>query len=128
MAEDLERIEDEMAEDEERAARLAEIEQRKARQRELIERYGMPVPIAGPDALAKAFLARVEYDVTALASDVFASIYRDAEAADAWLAANLEHNGHPALARVPLPDGRVIGILDLRPAVSRAAGTTDRDA
>ena len=73
-----------------------------------------------PDALALARAALVPVDPTAAADDIYASIYRDEAAADAWLASNLEHNGYPALARVPLPDGRVVGILDLRTGMKHA--------
>jgi len=66
--------------------------------------------------------ALVPVDPTVTADDVYASVYRDQAAADAWADANLVHNGHPTLAKVPLPDGRVIGILDLRPALRRARG------
>jgi len=108
------------ADDPGRAARLAEIDAHLARRAGLQERHGQPEPIAASDALAlaRASLVPVEADVTA--DDVYASIYRDAAAADAWLASDLKHHGHPALARVPLPDGRVVGILDLRPALERA--------
>jgi hypothetical protein len=96
--------------------------ERKARQAALIEQHGMPVHISGSDALALARTAQVHVDPAATADDVYASIYRDAAAADAWLQANLTYHGHPALAKVPLPDGRVVGILDLRPALERAEG------
>jgi hypothetical protein len=90
-----------------------------ARRDRLIEQYGMPERIAASDALALARTALVPVDLAATADDVYASIYRDDAAADGWLASNLEHYGHPALAKVPLPDGRVVGILDLRPSLKR---------
>ena len=52
--------------------------------------------------------------------DVWASIYRDQAAADAWLGSNLAHHGHPTLGRAHLADGRVIGVLDLRPELARS--------
>lgn|ERR1700722_6503270 len=106
----------------EREARLAEIAERKARQARLIEQYGMPETIAAADALALARAALVpllEADPGVTADDIHASIYRDSDAARAWLESNLAHHGHPTLARVPLPDGRVVGILDLRPVLER---------
>lgn len=92
---------------------------RNARRDALIAEHGKPEKIADADALAQAAATQVSVDPTATAEDVYASIYRDAAAADAWLEANLTYYGHPALARVPLADGRVIGILDLRPAFKR---------
>jgi hypothetical protein len=92
-----------------------------ARQARLIGQHGMPEPISNADALALARTAHVAISPYVTADDwIFASIYRDEAAADAWLESNLEHYGHPTLARVPLPDGRVVGILDLRPSLKRA--------
>lgn len=97
-------------------------ERDRARQRRerLTAQYGTPEKIDPSDALtlARAALAPVGPDVTP--DDVWAGIYRDERAADGWLESNLVHHGHPALAKVPLPDGRVIGILDLRPMTARA--------
>jgi len=84
----------------------------------LTERYGAPEPISASDAIALAAAAGII--VTAPVNGLWASIYRDAEAAGAWGESNLVHNGHPTLKTVPLPDGRVIGLLDLRPAQERA--------
>lgn len=109
-----------MADDPEREARLAEIADRKARQARLAGQYGMPETISGADALALARTALVPVDPGVTADDIHASIYRDDTAADAWAESNRVHNGHPTLAKVPLPDGRVVGILDLRPALERA--------
>ena len=92
----------------------------KARQERLIAGYGTPESISVSDALALAAAAQVPVAAGVTADDVWASIYRDTAAADAWLNANLVHHGHPELARVPLPDGRVVGILDLRPSLERA--------
>jgi hypothetical protein len=100
----------------------AEGEAHAERRARLIEQHGMPEHISGSDALALARTSQVHVDPAATADDVHANIYRDAAAADAWLESNLTHHGHPALARVPLPDGRVVGILDLRPALERAKG------
>jgi hypothetical protein len=104
-----------------RRERMAGIAAHKARRDRLTAEHGRPVAIAASDALALAMTALVPVDPTVTADDVYASVYRDEEAADAWLESNLVHNGHPALAKVPLPDGRVIGILDLRPALARYA-------
>ena len=111
-------------------ARLAEIGGHGERQARLAAQHGMPEHISNADALAMARTAltgkaepdSAVYRLAGVTADdwIFASIYRDAAAADAWLESNLEHYGHPALARVPLPDGRVVGILDLRPALERA--------
>jgi hypothetical protein len=102
-----------------RDARLAEIAAHKKRQAKLIRQYGMPEHVSASDALAKAMTALVPVDPRVTAGDVYAFIYRDEAAADGWADSNLTHNGVPTLAKVPLPDGRVIGILDLRPALQR---------
>jgi hypothetical protein len=103
-----------------RDARLAEIAERKARRARLIGQHGEPERISNADALALAMTALVPVEVGVTADSwIHASIYRDDEAADAWLESNLVHHGHPALARVPLPDGRVVGILDLRLSLER---------
>lgn len=104
-----------MTEDSEREARLAEIAEQHARKARLEERYGVPENIAASDALR---LLGITYVTDA--ADFIGHIYRDQEAADGWLASNLEHHGHPALGTAPLPDGRVVGILDLRPSMARA--------
>jgi hypothetical protein len=104
-----------------RDARLAEIEAHDARRARLTEEHGKPEHISNADALALALTALVPVEVGVTADDwIYASIYRDAAAADAWLESNLRYHGHPALARVPLPDGRVAGILDLRHELERA--------
>jgi hypothetical protein len=106
------------------AARLADLAAQNVRRERMTAEYGKPEHMDEAEALALArtALGSVTPDVTV--RDVYASIYRDGEAAEAWLEANRVHYGHPALARVPLPDGRVLGILDLRPALmSKAAGT-----
>lgn len=100
-----------------RVAAVAEHEERRAR---LYAEFGQPERLDAADALAQARAAMVPVDPAVTADEVWASIYRDDAAADGWLESNLAHNGHPALAKVPLPDGRVIGIMDLRPALDRA--------
>lgn len=97
-------------------------EQLKARRDALTAEHGTPVHVAESDALAQAAAARIRVDPAATANDVYASIYRDAAAAGAWVESDRVFHGHPVLAMVPLPDGRVIGILDLRPALERARG------
>jgi hypothetical protein len=87
--------------------------ERDARRNALIGQHGLPEHILSSEALK---LARVEVTDP---SDFYASIYRDKAAADAWMGSTLEHEGHPALARVDLPDGRVVGIYDLRPALTK---------
>ncbi len=110
-----------MAADPGRAARLAEIAEHDARRDRLAAQHGMPERISNADALALARTALVPVEAGVTADDwIYASIYRDEAAADAWLASNLEHHGYPALARVPLPDGRVVGILDLRAEMEKA--------
>lgn len=94
------------------------------RREQLIAAYGQPESIDPADALALARASIVRVDPTVTADDVYACIYRDEGAADGWLQSNLVNHGHPALAKVPLPDGRVIGILDLRPALKRIRGGT----
>jgi len=104
--------------------RRADMAERGARRIRLTDRHGTPESISGSDALAMAMTARVPVDPTVTADDIWAAIYRDNAAADGWGEANLTYNGHPTLAKVPLPDGRVIGILDLRPALHRAKEET----
>jgi hypothetical protein len=100
--------------------RRADLAERQARRSRLAGQHGTPESISASDALALAMTALVPVDPTATADDVYASVYRDQAAADAWLESNLTCNGHPTFAKVPLPDGRVVGILDLRPALRRA--------
>jgi hypothetical protein len=85
----------------------------KARQAQLIEQHGTPEHIGRQSALVIARVTGVNPDET------YAHVYRDEAAADAWLGANWDNYGHPTLARVALPDGRVLGILDLRPALAK---------
>lgn len=109
-----------------------EMAEQKARQARLIEQHGNAESISDGDALAlaRAAGAGISPDVTAY--DVHASIYRDDTAAGAWLESNRVHHGHPTLARVLLDDGRVLGILDLRPELAKARerclGDTDGSA
>ena len=103
-----------------REARLAEIDAHLARRADLIEHHGIPEPIDAYRAMALASESLAPVEGTVAADDTYSSIYRDAAAAEAWMDSNLENNGYPALARVALPDGRVVGILDLRPALDRA--------
>jgi hypothetical protein len=103
-----------------RIARLAEMDQHLARRADLIGHHGLPEPIAASAAMAMAVKARVPAVCGVAADDIYASIYRDDAAAEGWMDSNLENHGYPTLARVPLPDGRVVGILDLRPALDRA--------
>lgn len=115
------------ADDPDREERLAEQHARWAR---LVEQHGMPERISNADALAlarTALIGKAEpdsavYRLAGVTADdwIHASIYRDEAAADAWLESNLAYHGHPALARAPLPDGRVVGILDLRAELERA--------
>ena len=107
-----------------REDRLAEIEAHLARRADLLEHHGLPEPIAAASALAMARQSLVPVEVGVTADDTYSSIYRDEAAADAWLDSNLENRGYPTLARFPLPDGRVVGILDLRPALDRARRDT----
>jgi hypothetical protein len=122
-----------MTDDPEFAEWLAGLDdEQKVRRARLTGQYGEPESIAPSDALALAATARVPVDPTATADDIWASIYRDDAAADGWLESNRVHHGHPTLAKVPLPDGRVVGILDLRPELrksrERCLGDTDGHA
>jgi hypothetical protein len=108
-----------------RKARLAEIAAHRERRDRLTAEHGQPVAFPASDALALAMTALIPVDPAVTADDIYASVYRDEEAADAWLESNLTHYGHPALAKVPLPDGRFVGILDLRPALRREAAERD---
>ena len=102
-------------------ARRPERAERGARRARLTETYGKPEHIGESDALALAMAAGALPIFPAVdPDDVVAHIYRDEAAADGWLDSNRLNHGHPTLAKVPLGDGRVIGILDLRPAVKRA--------
>lgn len=103
-----------------REERLAEIDAGLARRADLRDHHGLPEPIAAVHALALARAYLVPIDPAVTADDTYAGIYRDAAAAEAWMDSNMENNGYPTLARVTLPDGRVVGILDLRPALDRA--------
>lgn len=85
----------------------------------LVQRYRLPAPVDPAVALALARALGILKGADVAGDDTCAYIYRDGEAADAWLNFNLVHRSHPALAKMPLPDGRVIGILDLRPALER---------
>lgn len=98
-----------------------EVANRRARRYYLAAKHGgMPESISPSDALALAATAGVPLDSAATADDVWASIYPNEAAADAWGESNLVNNGHPTLAKVPLPDGRVVGILDLRPEMEKS--------
>jgi hypothetical protein len=103
------------------AALIAASARSKARRAALAAEHGVPEPLAGSDALALARAVGGPIDPSVTAGDVYASVYRDEAAADAWAESNLVHYGHPSLAKVPLPDGRVVGILDLRPALEKFA-------
>lgn len=88
------------------------------RRERLTAEHGKPEYIDPVDALSYASYRGLPHpEVTA--AEVYAFIYRDMAAAEAWGEANLTQHGHPTLARVPLDDGRVIGIIDLRPALKR---------
>jgi len=103
-----------------REARLAELDAQLAHRADLREQHCFPEPISAAKALALAMASLVPVDPAVTADDTYAGIYRDMPAAEAWLDSDLENHGYPTLARVPLPDGRVVGILDLRPALDRA--------
>lgn len=115
-----------MMTDPQEAARLAEIAEGKARRAALTMEHGKPGHLSPSDALALAKTAGVPVDPRVTADDVFAGVYRDEAAADAWAESNRVHYGHPSLAKVPLPDGRVVGILDLRPALERSRNEEDQ--
>lgn len=89
------------------------------RRRQLEAEHGKPVMLCSTDALALASTSVLDLSGVK-PNDLVAHIYRDAAAADAWLGSNSEMHGHPTLFRIGLPDGRVIGALDLRPAMKRA--------
>jgi len=115
------------ADDPGREERLAEIAGHEARRDRLIEQHGKPEPISNADALALAMTALVPVEAAVTADQVYASIYRDEAAADAWMASNAEHQGIPSLAKAPMPDGRVVGILDLRPLLAKTREEARRD-
>lgn len=106
------------ADDPGREARLAEIAEQKARTASLESRFGHPENIPSSDALR---LLMPGVNVSGIdPDDVIGHIYRDREAADGWLASNLEHHGHPAIGTAVMADGRVVGVLNLRPSLDRA--------
>jgi hypothetical protein len=91
---------------------------------ELAEQYGKPVNVRPYDALVMAMNAPQPVTLHINGTDILARTYRDPEAADAWLA----QADHPVLATVPLADGTVLGILDLRPALRAAKEARDARA
>ena len=103
-----------------REERMAELDAILARRADLRDHHGLPEPISAAKALALAMASLVPVDPAVTADDTYAGIYRNMAAAEAWLDSDLENHGYPTLARVALPDGRVVGILDLRPALDRA--------
>jgi hypothetical protein len=103
-----------------REARLAETAGQKARTARLTAEHGTPEHLSASGALALAAAAHLPVDPRVTADDVYASVYLDDAAADAWGESNRVHHGLPTLATVPLPDRRVVGILDLRPSLERA--------
>lgn len=101
------------------AAFRVEMAEQRARTARLTGVFGKPEDIDAAAALALAAACGAA-DPAVNPDDVMAHVYRDGTAADGWLESNCEHHGHPTLAKVPLPDGRVVGILDLRAAFKRA--------
>ena len=82
---------------------------------EMTARYGTPEQAGDRVALALARTVGVPLD-PALAEDgwLYAGIYRDEAAANAWMESNRARHGYQVLAKVPQADGRVVGIYDLR--------------
>lgn len=91
-----------------------------ARHAALVAEHGKPEHMPTADALDLARSSGAGISPYVTAPEVHASVYRDDAAADAYLESDRVHYGHPTLARVPLGDGRVLGILDLRPALRQA--------
>lgn len=108
--------------EEDRQRVLAEHQARDVRRAALEAEFGKPEIISNADAIAAAKAAQVSLPYMPLSHDawIIAHIYRDVAAWEGWLASNTEHYGHTELVRVPLPDGRVIGILDLRASMPKA--------
>lgn len=100
-------------------------EEHAARYLAMAARYGRPETVRPYDALLMAMNAPQPVTLHVSGNEVHASIYRDQAAADAYAAANLEYHGHPTLAQVTLADGRVLGILNLRPALKAARDLRD---
>lgn len=88
------------------------------RREELREHHGTPESVRSYDALLIAMNHHVTLHVNG--PDVIAYYYRDRAAAEAYAASNTEHNNAPSLAIIDLPDGRALGITDLRPALTAA--------
>jgi antitoxin (DNA-binding transcriptional repressor) of toxin-antitoxin stability system len=86
---------------------------------ELAEKYGQPEHFSEAEALRMLGRTDVSPGV------VYASRYRDREAAEAYAAANLEHHGHPSLGMIYLAgegwggDEGWVGVIDLRPAIEK---------
>ena len=81
---------------------------------ELIDRYGQPRLY--PAARALRLLGQRNHIHP---RDVVAFTYRDQAAADAWQTANWENHQHPWLGSIPAEDTGVIGVIDLRAALTR---------
>src|SRR5205807_9953271 len=81
----------------------------------LAARHGLPAPADPGDAL-RLIGARAQVHPR----DVVAFVYRDDAAADAYAASNADHYGLPLLGRAaPAAGGGVVGVLDLRPELTR---------
>ena len=116
--------------EQDRAAVMADLQARDVRRMQLEKDFSQPERISNADALAAAATAHVPPKGGGLYPDpddwIVAHIYRDNVAADGWLASNTEHHGHTELLRVPLPDGRVILIMDLRESYRKAVAEAER--
>ena len=81
---------------------------------ELIYTYGQPEVFDTAEALRLLAL-----DEAIHPHDAIACTYPSQEAADAFDATNQVVHGHPPTLHLTLADGRVLGLIDLRPALAR---------
>lgn len=85
-------------------------------------RYGQPKATDAATALEALGITDV------MPEQVTAFLYRDREAAEAYAAANIEYHGLSVLGSYELATGDVVGVLDLRPELTRLGrlGAEDR--
>jgi hypothetical protein len=85
-----------------------------ARRGALIAAHGQPVRFT--DTAAALWLLNARHLIHPV--DAMAFVYRDQAAADAYAKSNADHHDVRSLGTVPC-DGGVLGVLDLRPALTR---------
>lgn len=78
----------------------------------LAKKYGQPVPASPQETAQALFDLKLSGHVLPHQAMVFR--YSSHEAAEAFAAANLEHNGFPSLGILDEPGGTAIGVIDTR--------------